>query len=227
MSRAQAAGPFKPQPSMKTMSCPRTYRAHGGAKAKDPAPDARTPKGGKTLHADMPFNVAHGFARAGRVRVPGSETIVTRQDLGTISRGQRVDRIAFGEAYLGRRERSRQARSGPPARVCAVADTVSIATETVYAIGRVQIGRGTLGGVATVSAGSAAGCVKGAIVKGVSSQQRRQQQQQQTKHRADLKYGKRRARVGVVGWERAQDILRCRERKIQKTVARRRFEAAS
>ncbi|EED84462.1 predicted protein [Postia placenta Mad-698-R] len=80
-------------------------------------------------------------------------------------------------------------RSGPPARVCAGADTVSIATEAVYAIGRVQIGRGTLGGVATVSAGSAAGCVKGAIVKGVSSQQRRQQQQQRTKHRADLKYG--------------------------------------
>lgn len=30
MSRAQAAGPFKPRPSMKTMSCPRTYCAHGG-----------------------------------------------------------------------------------------------------------------------------------------------------------------------------------------------------
>ncbi|OSX56093.1 hypothetical protein POSPLADRAFT_1104687, partial [Postia placenta MAD-698-R-SB12] len=75
-------------------------------------------------------------------------------------------------------------RLGPPARVCAVADTVSIATETVYAIGRVQIGRGTPGGVATVSAGSAAGCVKGAIRRFC-----RRWRQQQTSHRADLKYG--------------------------------------
>ncbi|EED84461.1 predicted protein [Postia placenta Mad-698-R] len=107
-------------------------------------------------------------------------------------------------------------RSGPPARVCAGADTVSIATEAVYAIGRVQIGRGTLGGVATVSAGSAAGCVKGAIAG-----------QQQTSHRTDLKYGQRRARVSVVGWEQAQDTLRRRERKVHNMVARRRFDAAS
>lgn len=45
---------------------------------------------------------------------------------------------SFGSSLDASWERSRQARLGPPARVCAVADTVSIATETVYAIGRVR-----------------------------------------------------------------------------------------